>query len=238
MGCRPELIVMLTYNDHTVENAREIFEECKDSKAKYWGFKEKPLPVEEMKALFDRMRECGKKTVLEVVEYDEDECIKGTEIAVQCGCDIMMGTTFFESVSDYCKEHKISYLPFVGDVFDRPSVLDGSAEDMIESAKEYIKNGAGGIDLFLTRSKSSTRGRSLSEARFLTTNSATALPSRSIKSANIWKNKNYALTIFMSLRRFYYHKLSCSAEFFSSNSFRYSKIRSLLCIIPFCSQML
>ncbi len=147
MGCRPELIVMLTYNDHTVENAREIFEECKDSKAKYWGFKEKPLPVEEMKALFDRMRECGKKTVLEVVEYDEDECIKGAEIAVQCGCDIMMGTTFFESVSDYCKEHKISYLPFVGDVFDRPSVLDGSAEDMIESAKEYIKNGAGGIDL-------------------------------------------------------------------------------------------
>ena len=93
------------------------------------------------------MRECGKKTVLEVVEYDEAECIKGAEIAVQCGCDIMMGTTFFESVSDYCKEHKISYLPFVGDVFDRPSVLDGSAEDMIESAKEYIKNGAGGIDL-------------------------------------------------------------------------------------------
>ena len=95
MGCRPELIVMLTYNDHTVENAREIFEECKDSKAKYWGFKEKPLPVEKMKSLFDRMRECGKKTVLEVVEYDEDECIKGAEIAVQCGCDIMMGTTFF-----------------------------------------------------------------------------------------------------------------------------------------------
>ena len=111
MGCRPELIVMLTYNDHTVENAREIFEECKDSKAKYWGFKEKPLPVEEMKALFDRMRECGKKTVLEVVEYDEDECIKGAEIAVQCGCDIMMGTTFFESVSDYCKEHKIHSQP-------------------------------------------------------------------------------------------------------------------------------
>ena len=30
MGCRPELIVMLTYNDRTVENAREIFEHCKD----------------------------------------------------------------------------------------------------------------------------------------------------------------------------------------------------------------
>ena len=48
----PQLIVMLTYNDLTVENAREIFEECKDSKAKYWGFKEEGLPLEQMKSLF------------------------------------------------------------------------------------------------------------------------------------------------------------------------------------------
>lgn len=32
---KSELIVMLTHNDYTVHNAREIFEECKDSKAKY-----------------------------------------------------------------------------------------------------------------------------------------------------------------------------------------------------------
>lgn len=33
----PLLIVMLTYNDLTVENAYEIFDKYKDSKAEYWG---------------------------------------------------------------------------------------------------------------------------------------------------------------------------------------------------------
>ena len=37
---RPELIVMLTHNDVTVANAREVFEGAKDAKAKFWGFKE------------------------------------------------------------------------------------------------------------------------------------------------------------------------------------------------------
>lgn len=47
----PKLIVMLTYSDSTVENAREIFEECKGSKALYWGFKEKPLGEEKTREL-------------------------------------------------------------------------------------------------------------------------------------------------------------------------------------------
>ena len=69
----PELIVMLTYNDLTVRHASDIFEQCKNSKAAYWGFKEEGLPLEEMKALFGRMKACGKKTGLEVVAYTEDE---------------------------------------------------------------------------------------------------------------------------------------------------------------------
>ena len=52
----PELIVMLTHNDFTVSNAEEIFEQCKDSKARYWGFKDHPLPLEKMKRLFARMK--------------------------------------------------------------------------------------------------------------------------------------------------------------------------------------
>lgn len=40
---KPELIVMLTYNDVTVSNAYEIFEQCRNTKAVYWGFKEEGL---------------------------------------------------------------------------------------------------------------------------------------------------------------------------------------------------
>lgn len=64
MAHNPKLIVMLTHNDLTVLNAAEIFEECKASKAEYWGFKEHPLPLAEMKSLYSRMKECGKTTFL------------------------------------------------------------------------------------------------------------------------------------------------------------------------------
>ena len=48
MSKHPELIVMLTHNDRTVENAYEVFDSCKDTKAKYWGFKEVGIPLDEM----------------------------------------------------------------------------------------------------------------------------------------------------------------------------------------------
>ena len=143
----PILIVMLTFNDKTVANASEIFEQCKNSRAEYWGFKEAPLPLEEMKALYGRMKALGKKTVLEVVAYTEHECMAGAKMAAQCGCDILMGTVFSDSVNDFCKAHGLKYMPFVGQITGRPSVLEGSVEDMIREARVYLEKGACGIDL-------------------------------------------------------------------------------------------
>ena len=143
----PKLIVMLTHNDHTVENASEIFESCKNSKAQYWGFKEKPLPISEMKSLFSRMKSCGKTTFLEVVEYDEESGLHGAKIAKEFGCDILMGTVFFDSINQFCKENNMKYMPFVGQITNRPSILEGSIEDMISEAKEYLAKGVYGFDL-------------------------------------------------------------------------------------------
>ena len=143
----PELIVMLTHNDVTVPNAREVFEGAKDAKAKFWGFKEVGLPLDEMKALYDYMKECGKTTFMEVVAYTEEECLEGAKMAVECGVDILMGTLYFQSVMDLCKEHDLKYMPFVGKITGRPSVLEGTIEGMIEEANSYIAKGAYGIDL-------------------------------------------------------------------------------------------
>lgn len=143
----PKLVVMLTYHDHTVKNAAEIFEQCKDSEVEYWGFKEEGLPLPEMKALFSRMKACGKKTVLEVVAYTEEECLRGAEMARTCGCDILMGTLFFDSVNTFCKENHLKYMPFIGRVLKRPSVLSGSIEMMLQEAKEYLQKGVYGFDL-------------------------------------------------------------------------------------------
>ncbi len=147
MQHHPELIVMLTWHDYTVENAAQVFEQCKNSKAKYWGFKEHPLPLDQMKALYAHMKECGKTTFLEVVAYSEQEGLEGARIAAACGCDVLMGTKFFDSINDYCHEHGIKYMPFVGKVTGRPSVLEGTIEGMIAEARSYIERGAYGIDL-------------------------------------------------------------------------------------------
>ena len=147
MKKKPIMVVMLTYNDMTVENAYEIFDQCRDSKAEYWGFKEEPLPLDEMKKLYAYMKECGKKTSLEVVAYTEKECIEGAKMAVECGCDMLMGTIYFDSVNKICKENGLEYMPFVGEVTERPSALGGTIDGMIAEAKSYLEKGVSGIDL-------------------------------------------------------------------------------------------
>lgn len=144
---KPELIVMLTHNDLTVENAYQIFEQCKDTKALYWGFKEQPLPIEEMKRIYSKMKECGKRTVLEVVAYTESEGLEGAQMAATCGCDVLMGTCYSESIRQFCEDNNISYMPFIGKIVDRPSILEGSIETMLEEAETLKKKGAYGIDL-------------------------------------------------------------------------------------------
>lgn len=143
----PALIVMLTYNDKTVNNAYEIFDQCKDTKAGFWGFKEKELPLARMKELYAYMKRYGKTTFLEVVEYTEEECLAGAKMAVECKCDILMGTLFYDSVNDLCKAAGVKYMPFVGKVSGRPSVLNGTADEMITEAKQYLEKGVYGIDL-------------------------------------------------------------------------------------------
>lgn len=147
MQNKPLLIVMLTYDDLTVKNAYEIFENCKNSKAEIFGFKEEPLSIPEMKRLFNYIKDNGKKTVLEVVAYTEQECIDGAKIAVECGCDYLIGTIFSDSVNEYCKANNIKYMPYVGKIEERPSVLSGNIDDMISEANEYLKKGVYGFNL-------------------------------------------------------------------------------------------
>lgn len=141
------LIVMLTHNDKTVKDAYEVFEKCKNSKANFFGFKEKPLPLSEMKKLYRYMKKCGKKTVLEVVSYTEQEGLEGAQMAVECGVDILMGTKYFDSIHALCKGNNIKYMPFVGEIVGRPSVLKGTIDSMLDEANRLIEKGVYGFDL-------------------------------------------------------------------------------------------
>lgn len=143
----PKLIVMLTHNDRTVSNAAEIFNSCKNSKAEIFGFKEEGIPFAEMKKLFETMKNCGKITALEVVAYNEEECLDAAEKAVECQCNFLMGTKFFDSVNNFCRKNNLKYMPFVGEITGRPSVLEGTLEGMIDEAQKCLSKGVFGIDL-------------------------------------------------------------------------------------------
>lgn len=148
---KPEFILMLTYNDYTVENALQIFQQCRDLPIRHWGFKDVGLPPGEMKALVREMKAAGKTTYLEVVSLSEAEGLRGAQIAVEAGFDILMGTVFFDSILAYLKDKPIRYYPFPGRVHSHPSILDGSIDEIVEHARFLESKGVHGLDLLTYR---------------------------------------------------------------------------------------
>ncbi len=148
---KPELIVMLTYNDKTVEDAGERFNQMKDTPVTHWGFKDVGLPPEEMKKVVDSMNAAGKTTYLEVVSLTEEEGLTGAKLAVDCGFDILMGTVFFDSINNYLKDTPVKYYPFPGHVHSHPSILDGTIEEIVQHARDMEAKGVDGMDLLTYR---------------------------------------------------------------------------------------
>ena len=156
-----KIIIMLTHNDKTVENAREVFEECKDLPIQFWGFKDVGVPKEEMERILDAMKAAGKTTFLEVVSYSEEECMRGAKLAVELGYDYLMGTVYHQSEFEYLATQEIKFLPFCGQVSGSPSILEGSFDEIITDAKGLLDRGVDGIDLLAFRHQD---GAGLAEA--------------------------------------------------------------------------
>jgi hypothetical protein len=148
---KSKIIVMLTHNDKTVENALSVFDSSKDLDVCFWGFKDVGLSKPKMKELVDAMKRANKKTFLEVVTYTTEECLAGAKLAVELGFDYLMGTIYHESVMNYIKNQKINYLPFCGKVYGSPSILEGDIPLIIDNAKWLLNQGVYGIDLLAFR---------------------------------------------------------------------------------------
>lgn len=147
----PSLIVMLTYNDTTVENAYELYKKCADLPVHCWGFKDVGLPKNEMVRLVDAMRSDGKETYLEVVSLSEEEGLVGAKVAVDCGFDFLTGTVYHESIHDYLQKNNKAYFPFCGSVEGHPSILQGTVDEIVSDAKRLESWGVQGLDLLAYR---------------------------------------------------------------------------------------
>jgi len=106
---------------------------------------------QELRAYFNLMFSNGvfpnPSTGLQVVAYTEEECLKGAQTALYCQFDILMGTIYFDSVNELCQKNNIKYMPFVGTVNGRPSILTGEIDDIIYEAKKIINKNVYGFDL-------------------------------------------------------------------------------------------
>ncbi len=147
----PQLITMLTYQDETVKNSFEVFDQCADLPSAFWGFKDVGLPKPDMKRLVKRMAGKGKTTFLEVVSLSEKECLDGAKLALDCGFDYLMGTVFYDSVLKLMKGQATRFFPFAGKVSGHPSILEGSMPEIVADGRRMEALGVAGFDLLAYR---------------------------------------------------------------------------------------
>ena len=148
---KPELIVMLTHHDQTVPDAHQLFVEAQDLPVRCWGFKDVGLPVAEMHSLLRAMKDAGKTTFLEVVSLSEAEGLRGAQVALDGGFDILMGTVYFASIRNLLQGTLVQYYPFPGHVHSHPSILDGEIGQIVNHARWLEGQGVQGLDLLAYR---------------------------------------------------------------------------------------
>lgn len=148
---KPSLIVMLTNDDETVSDSLEIFKRLKDLPVQHWGFKDIGLPPAEMGRVVSAMKAAGKTTYLEVVSLSEQDGLRGAQMAVEQGFDVLMGTVYFSSIRDCLAGTKVRYYPFPGRVGGHPSILSGTIEEIVEHARWLEAQGVQGLDLLTYR---------------------------------------------------------------------------------------
>lgn len=151
MGLR--FIFMLTRNDRTVPDASQQLQTALSLGVRHMGFKDIGLPIEQLKGLNAAIKAGGASSYLEVVSLDRESEIVSAKAAVEIGVDVLLGGTRVDDVLPILKGTGIQYFPFAGRITGHPSVLEGSIEEIVESAKAITaKDGVHGLDLLAYRS--------------------------------------------------------------------------------------
>ena len=147
-------IFMLTRQDRTVEDAMQHLEAALSLGVRHIGFKDVGLPLDRLKALNAAIRDGGATSYLEVVSLDRDSEIASARAAVEIGVDVLLGGTRVDEVLEVLAAAPIQYCPFPGRIFGHPSVLEGSLEEIVASARDLsARDGVHGLDLLAYRSK-------------------------------------------------------------------------------------
>jgi hypothetical protein len=147
-----EFILMLTYNDATVESAREVYRDVRGADLRYVGFKDIGLPFDRLKALTADIRADGRRVFLEVVSESRDDELRSAQAGLDLGVDYLMGGTHVRDVTPLIAASPVRYFPFPGRVIGHPSLLRGTVTEITESARTLARTpGVHGLDLLAYR---------------------------------------------------------------------------------------
>lgn len=143
---------MLTRNDRTVPRPLEVCRAIRDTGVRFVGIKDVGLAPSLLPELTAEIHQAGQGAVLELVSLDRDAEIDWANAAVEAGVDYLLGGTHTDAVSEAVAGSRTRYLPFAGRVSGRPTRLDGTASEIVASARRLVKlRGVHGIDLLAYR---------------------------------------------------------------------------------------
>ncbi|MGH2544213.1 MAG: 4-hydroxythreonine-4-phosphate dehydrogenase, partial [Ardenticatenaceae bacterium] len=128
-------ILMLTRNDRTVADARDVYEQVRGGAPTYVGFKDIGLPISELKALTERIHADGRKALLEVVSTGKDEELKSVRAALEMNVDYVLGGRHVTDAVALLERSGIRYFPFCGEPVGHPTRLSGSIESIVADAR-------------------------------------------------------------------------------------------------------
>jgi hypothetical protein len=154
-----EFIFMLTRDDQTVPDALEVYDTVRDTELRYVGFKDIGLPPARLRELADAMRADGREVFLEVVSERAEDELRSVSAALEIGVDWLLGGThpdealsILDQVGPPGTPGRPRYCPFPGRVVDHPSILEGTLEEITESARSLTaRPGVDGLDLLAYR---------------------------------------------------------------------------------------
>ncbi len=147
-----ELMVMLTWNDKTVNNALEIFDECKDLPVQAWGFKNAGISEYDTVQVIKAMKEAGKTTYYEIINRTPEAYEYGATTAQRAKFDVMMGTKYDATLHESLKKDKIDFWPAIGQpgcfYQGQHGVLLGEEHEILDEAKKLVTEiGCDGITI-------------------------------------------------------------------------------------------
>jgi len=145
-------IFMLTHNDRTVADARDCLEEVLGAGCRHIGFKDVGLPFDELTNLSRDIKSAGGTVYLEVVSLTRESELQSARAGLDFEVDFLLGGTRAAEVAPILHGTPIRYYPFPGRVVGHPSVLEGSAAEIAESAVNLAgRDDVHGLDLLAYR---------------------------------------------------------------------------------------